>query len=225
MYRMARTSPERRTSQLVAVGCCILLAWSLGCERRQINQPESGTGQTVPFHADSQAFEGDGATPALPPDTKMPNGKPFHTGSHALILPAGTLLTVQLQRPLSADRAHPGDTFSASVATPLAMDGSNIVDFGTPVTGRVESVRLDDADQFAPRAYFRLTLSSITLKGESVAIQTSSLFTPTVQPPKVSSRLAVTRIQKGRELTFRLTAPLDIDWLSRQDSEARPVTY
>ena len=65
--------------------------------------------------------------------------------------------------------------------------------------------------------YFELTLDAITVAGKPVALQTSSLFARgTIQPSNISSgssniRSNSIRVQKGRRLTFRLTAPLIFD--------------
>jgi hypothetical protein len=123
-------------------------------------------------------------------------------------LPAGTLLTVQLEDSLSTAQARAGDVFAASVAAPLAIDRDILVQAGTAVTGRVESAQsLAVRPGLVPGSgYFRLTLSSITVSGKEVALQTASLFAKGTF--RTSQGVGV---RKGHRLTFRLTAPITLD--------------
>jgi hypothetical protein len=206
---------ENRERPAALVGFCLLvsLGLNLGCARSEplhrSDVSSTSSGQNLPFHADTdQGFASDGTLPAAAPNPKQPASLPFQAGSHRRILPAGTLLTVQLENSLSTAKVRAGDVFRASVAAPLTIERDTFVERGTTITGRVESVRsLADHPGLVPGAgYFRLTLSSITVQGKQFALQTSSLFARgTVDP---SEGIAV---PKGRRLTFRLTAPVTFD--------------
>jgi len=59
-----------------------------------------------------------------------------------LVLPAGTLMSIRVNQPLSTDRNQPGDGFSAILQQPLVAGGYIIAARGQSVLGRVtESVR------------------------------------------------------------------------------------
>jgi len=99
------------------------------------------------------------------------------------------------------------------------MDGDTLIERGTSVSGRVESAQSQaDRPGLVPGpGYFRLTLNAITVEGRQLPLQTSSLFARG-QPPNLSSsgnrsdlRADGVQVQKGRRLTFRLTAPLTVD--------------
>lgn len=122
-------------------------------------------------------------------------------GSHAHVLPSGTLLTVQLESPLSTADVRDGDTFTASVAAPLAIDGDPLIERGAVATGHVESVRAH-----AGSGYFQLKLSTIAVEGRQLSLQTSSLFAQAT-----SQHQDGVRVQKGRRLTFRLTSPVTLN--------------
>jgi hypothetical protein len=108
---------------------------------------------------------------------------------------------VELVDALSTAKVRAGDTFMASVAAPLAIEGDALIERGTTATGHVESVRSQ-----AGSGYFQLTLSAITVEGRPLALQTSSLFARgTLQQPEG------VRVQKGRRLTFRLTSPVTLN--------------
>lgn len=202
---------DRNQGRLRALAVLYLvLSVSVGCGRHLSSSAGSAAGQTLPFHT-SQTNDGEGAVPAVPPDGETTNATPFHATPSA-VLPAGTLLTVRLPYLLSANQVQPGDAFSASVAAPFTVAGKTLVKRGAPVVGRIESVRLDDSDPQAPRGYFRLTLESINIGGKDIAVQTLSLYTrATVMQSKMPSRPASFRIQQGRHLTFRLTAPVTLE--------------
>lgn len=206
MNAMAKLPRSRPVLGMV----CLALSLSLtqSCARSEPQSSDSApavAGQKLPFHpATDRASAGDGAHPAVSPasnarDPRMSSALPF--ASHAHILPAGTLLTVQLENSLSTANVREGDTFTASVAAPLTIDGDPMIERGAVATGRVESVRSQ-----AGSGYFRLTLNAIAVEGRQLALQTSSLFTRgTSQPPDEVS------VQKGRRLTFRLTSPLTLN--------------
>jgi hypothetical protein len=161
---------------------------------------------------------------------------PFRSASHPHILPSGTLLTVQLEESLSTTTVHAGDAFTASVAAPLSVDGDTLIERGTALTGRIESAQspADHPGLVSGSGYFRLTLNAITVEGRQLAIRTSSLFARgTSQPSKLPSpgsppdlRSDGLQVQKGRRLTFRLTAPLTLDnpnsMANRQSSGSIP---
>jgi hypothetical protein len=206
------THDRHRGRHWVLAPFCFVLILSVACGHHLSNSTGSAVGQTLPFHGASQTNDGDGVVPAVPPDDKLANVAPFHLTPSSDVLPAGTLLTVRLPYLLSANQVQPGDAFSASVATPFTSAGKTLVERGTPVVGRIESVRLDDTNPEAPRGYFRLTLKSINIGGKDVAVRTLSLYTrATVMPSKVPSRPATFRILRGRHLTFRLTAPVVLE--------------
>ena len=181
---------------------CLALALSLGCGHSQpLHRDETGltaSNQKLPFHSEAaQTATGDEAHPPVLPEPKSA-GLPF--GSHARILPSGTLLTVQLENTLSAAKARAGDTFLASMAAPLAVEGDSLIGRGTAATGHIESVRSQ-----AGSGYFQLTLNAITIEGKAIVLQTSSLFAKGTL--RDSDEFLV---QKGRRLTFRLTSPVTL---------------
>jgi hypothetical protein len=148
-------------------------------------------------------------------------------------VPAGTLVTVQLERSLVPSKVRAGDPFTASVAGPLIIDGDTLVERGTSVSGRVESAQTPEnragrgLGPGSSLGYIRLSLTAITVEGRQLALQTSSLFAKgAVQPIGLASGERSDPggvILKGRPLTFRLTAPLTLGETSsvadRQDPE------
>jgi hypothetical protein len=210
------------------------LSLNQGCARPEplhpTNAASSASEQNLPFYPDAgQSSASEGARPRLQdhdnvsadPKQATGTGLPFHRGSRPSVLPSGTLLTVQLEDSLSTAKVRAGDVFTASVAAPLTIGGETLIARGAAVAGRVESAQLqpDRPGRVSASGYFRLTLKAITVDGRQLALQTSSLFARgTSQPWNVSSsgspsdpRPDGVLVQKGRRLTFRLTAPVTLD--------------
>ncbi|MGD1023955.1 MAG: hypothetical protein ABR880_14310 [Candidatus Sulfotelmatobacter sp.] len=175
--------------------------------------------QNLPFHQNPDHATDDSAHPEVPADRSSSSSTPFRTGSHsnAHSLPAGTLITVRLDSSLPISRVRAGDTFSASLAGPVTMDGDTAIERGTPVSGCVESAQpaVDRPGLSPDPGFLRLTLKTVTVDGSTLALQTSSLFAKGTLQPMVGSvadgSSAGSRgfwVQKGRRLTFRLTAPV-----------------
>jgi len=194
---------------------CLAVSLAQGCGRPNAfhgtetgaSSPSSNTDQTLPFHQNpDHASEADNARPAVPPDRQWDGGTPFHSLAHARSLPAGMLITIQMESSLSTAHVSVGDPFTASVAGPLTVDGDILVERGTPVSGRVESAQPPaDRPGLSPDpGYVRLTLNTITVDGRALVLQTSSLFA------RGTSQSSDFRVRKGRRLTFRLTAPVTL---------------
>lgn len=159
------------------------LVMNQGCARpeplRATTANSAAGAQKLPFHSDGDSGSAtDSPLVANSTDPKLAGSVPFRSGSSGRMLPAGTLLTVQLDSSLSADTDGAGDVFTASVAAPLTIDGDTLVKSGTAVTGRIESIQSPTAPPglVSGTGYFQLTLSRIAIDGRQLAVQTSSLF-------------------------------------------------
>lgn len=193
----------------------LALLWAGACARPnelRNSSNASPAGQTqVPFHdsddqagrpADSSAAQDNGPSAA---------NLPFHDPQN---LPAGTLLTVRLNAPISSDNPAANATFEAVVDQPVVIDGNKLIPRGAGVSGRVESARTSNLKR--NRGYVRLVLESIHLSGASLPVQTTSLFVRGsaadaqigLKVPSGAPSATGIRLEKGRLLTFRLTEPV-----------------
>jgi hypothetical protein len=98
---------------------------------------------------------------------------PF-TENKPVVIPASTAIYVRLQQSLSSRTAQPGEKFSAVLDEPLVVDDQTVAPKGAPVEGRVVVAR--DSGRLHNSGYLRITLSSITVNGKSVPLQTNSMF-------------------------------------------------
>jgi len=183
----------------------VLLA--MACSR-----PELRSGKTTPADQHQAPFQGSASavgSPHLEPAARnqtasAESGLPFRESQS---LPAGTLLTVRLKNPVSADNTGTTELFAAVVDEPVLIEGSTMLPRGAGVAGRVESASASKIKR--DRGYVRLKLDSIDLAGQQFPIQTASLFVrskdETTQPADRGALLQVVRLEGGRRLTFRLT--------------------
>ena len=98
---------------------------------------------------------------------------PFVEGK-ALVVPANTAIYVRLQQSISSATAQSGQNFSAELDEPLVVEGQTLAPIGAAVTGKVVAAR--ESGHMHNAGYLRITLSSITLNGKTVALQTNSVF-------------------------------------------------
>ena len=110
---------------------------------------------------------------AQPPSGDNGGAPPF-AASHAVDVPKGTPIYVRLQHSISSSSAQAGQEFSAVLDEPLMINGQTLAAAGTQINGRVVAAR--KSGHLHNAGYLRLTLSSITLGGKDVPIQTTSMF-------------------------------------------------
>jgi len=100
--------------------------------------------------------------------------------SKALIVPAGTVLTVRLGQAVGSKISTAGQTFTATLATPVSVDGKTAIPAGATASGTVVDAK--PLGRFKGGASLELRLTSITVNGSDQSISTS----------------AVTRSEKGK---------------------------
>jgi hypothetical protein len=91
-----------------------------------------------------------------------------------VVIPAGAPIYVRLQQSLSSSTAQAGQSFSAVLDEALTVENRPVVPQGTAVTGKVVTAR--ESGRLHNSGYLRITLSSITLNGKSVPLETNSVF-------------------------------------------------
>ena len=94
-------------------------------------------------------------------------------GSKQVTLPAGTAVTVRLASAVGSKLSAKGDHFSATVATPVQVDGKVVLPAGAEALGRV--VEAVPQGRFKGAAALRLVLETVTANNNSYDVQTSSV--------------------------------------------------
>jgi hypothetical protein len=144
----------------------LALSLAVGCEK-QTGVPSddpaaSATAedpQKPPFDHEAQS-EGNSPSPSLVPTVAK--------------LPAGTPITIRLERAVSSASAHAGDRFQGVLDEPIVIEGQTVAPRGAAVTGRVLAAK--SSGRLHDPGYLRIALASLEIGGKPVAIETSSIF-------------------------------------------------
>ena len=92
-----------------------------------------------------------------------------------LVIPADTVIAVVLDESISSKTNKPGDKFTATVESPVEVDGKVAIPKGARAEGVVSEAKA--AGRFKGGAVLSLTLRSVTVHGKDYEIQTSSATT------------------------------------------------
>jgi hypothetical protein len=103
-------------------------------------------------------------------DPATPQG-PVPAQPEMVTLPAGTLLLVRTETPVSSSDS-PGKRFGARLETGLAANGRVIANAGTKVYGRVE--QSEQAGRLAGKSALHLSLTELNINGQVHPIVTSN---------------------------------------------------
>jgi hypothetical protein len=90
-----------------------------------------------------------------------------------LVVPAGAVITVRLGQSLGSKTSQAGENFSATVATPVEVDGKTAIPAGASASGTVVDAK--PLGRFKGGAALEVRLDSVNINGTDHPIQTSSL--------------------------------------------------
>ena len=115
------------------------------------------------------------AQEAQPPDTvvasdpspSVPTTQPV---SEKVTIPAGTTLAIRLVDSIDSETAQPGQTFHATLDSPLAVDGDTVIPSGYSVEGHIVDVK--SAGKFAGQSQLILRLDRIAVGSKYYNLQT-----------------------------------------------------
>ncbi len=88
-------------------------------------------------------------------------------------IPAGTHIRVKLDQAVGSKISQSGDSFSATVADPIVVDGRTLVASGAAASGTVVSAR--SLGRFKGQASLSLRLDTIRAEGRSYQVATSTV--------------------------------------------------
>jgi hypothetical protein len=108
--------------------------------------------------------------PAATPAPVVPATPPPPPPPQKVTIPTGTALAVRLVDAIDSEKNQTGDTFHATLNTPLTINGDVVVPSGSDVQGHLADVK--SAGKFAGQSQVVLQLDSITSGGNMYNIQT-----------------------------------------------------
>ena len=154
-----------------------------GC--RKTNQQSSATPQNpVPTDQAAQqpqqpAGEPAATNPAAIP-AQAPAGAPAQAAAPApppppaaLVIPAGTRIRISLAQTLSSKTSQAGDSFSASVLTPVVIDGTTVIRRGASASGTV--IEAKSLGRFKGHAVLAIRLDAVRADGRTYPVATSTV--------------------------------------------------
>jgi hypothetical protein len=111
---------------------------------------------------------GGGAMNSSAPSSAAPAPEP-----QPVIVPAGTTLTVRLGESVGSKISSPGQSFSATLASAVRVDGNEVIPAGASARGTVVDAKA--LGRFKGGASLELRLTSITVNGSERTIETSAV--------------------------------------------------
>ena len=148
--------------------CLLFICFSFACSNKNSDQnanPAANSAQTSAPPASSET--GNGAAATTPPASSAAAAP----APAPVVIPAGTPITVRTQNSLSSATAQSGDSFSATLAEPIRVDGKEVVPSGARAEGTVAEAHARGKIKGA--ASLRLELTRITINGTGYPIHTS----------------------------------------------------
>jgi hypothetical protein len=121
-------------------------------------EPPASTAPMQDSHpAPAQSVAPAAAAPAPPPPPRK------------VTIPSGTNLSIRLVDEIDSETAQPGQSFKATLDSPLSVDGDIVIPAGHDVQGHVVDVK--SAGKFAGKSELVLELNRISVGGKSYSIQ------------------------------------------------------
>lgn len=90
-----------------------------------------------------------------------------------VVIPAGTTLTVRLGEAVGSKISSPGQSFTATLATPVDVGGKTIIPSGAAARGVVTDAK--PLGRFKGGAVLQIKLNSVTVNGAEHSIETSAV--------------------------------------------------
>jgi len=135
-----------------------------GCSNQATKQAEEGEATTEPNKV------------APPKETKEAETAKSVTESTKVTpatmlvtVPKGTSISAAIGQTLASKKNHAGDSFAASLSTPVKVGGKIVIPKGAHVTGRVLAVRKKGPAELS------VALASVEIQGKSYALKTNSI--------------------------------------------------
>lgn len=134
-----------------------------GCNKNS-NQPASGS-------SNATAQQPAGNPPAPPADQTAQNQTPPPPAQ--ISIPAGTRVRVRLDEDLGSKISTPGQSFAATVADDVVVDGQTVIPRGSRAVGTVMDAR--PLGRFKGGAVLELRLERVKIDGGSYPVATSTM--------------------------------------------------
>ena len=207
---MFQSQFSRKLGFALAVAGLIAFAGCSGQQDEQATNQAPKANQpakTAPKAAAVKPAVAKGESPKAAPAVSTKAAPP---AGPVVTVPKGTQLTAVVDQTLRSTKTHEGDTFAASLAAPVKIDGKTVLPKGAHVTGKVVHVKKDE---------LKVELASVTLHGKSYDLQTNTRRPSDKVKIKASDKNADKSKEKKTdnstlasktELMFKLSKPVTV---------------
>ena len=160
-------------SRSLAIALAIYLSLVLlGCSKTPSTDSANNPNSNNPNSTDTNS--GGGAGGAMSSDkgqtAKTEKAKPEAAPA---VIPAGAVITVRLGESVGSKISQPGQSFSATVASPVEREGKVLIPAGASATGTVVDAK--PLGRFKGGAALELRLTSIHIHGTDRPVETSAM--------------------------------------------------
>jgi hypothetical protein len=205
---MFHSQLSRKVGLIMAVAGLALAGCSSHQEQQAANQAPKANhpAKTAPKAAVAKPAVTKGNAPKVTPVS----AKATQPAGPVITVPKGTQLTAIVDQTLRSTKTHEGDTFAASLAAPVKIEGKTVLPKGAHVTGKVAHVKKNE---------LKVELASVTLHGKSYDLQTNTRRPSDKVKAKASGKNAENSMEKKTdnsvlgaktELTFKLSKPVTV---------------
>jgi hypothetical protein len=149
-------------SRALYVLSIFLLLTLAACSKKPADTASNSAGQDMASPSNAAG----GNAMSSPAQTTAPEPQP-------VVVPAGTTLTVRLGESVGSKISTPGQSFSATLASAVTVDGNTVIRAGASARGTVVDAK--PLGRFKGGARLELRLNSITVNGTEQRIETSAI--------------------------------------------------
>jgi hypothetical protein len=187
---------------LAAAGLFALAGCSIHPETTATNQPTKAT----PVRK--------AAAPARKPKADPPkvvavSAKTTEPTGHVITVPKGTPIRAIVDQTLASDKNHKGDSFVASLSSPVKVDGKTVLPKGAHITGKVVTVKKHE---------LKVALASVVIHGKSYDLETNSLrpsdkaktTASAKSKEKAKQKIDNSKLAVNSQLTFKLSKSVTV---------------
>jgi len=163
-----------RSRGLLSVVSFLMLMTFLACSKPAGDAAANTAGQNLaaPSGAAGGSATRSSAAPGGEAARRPAEGE--GTGAQPVVVPAGTTLTVRLGQTVGSKISQPGQSFSATLSSPVEIDGYTVIPSGATARGVVVDAK--PLGKFKGGAVLELKLSSIAVNGSERSIETSAVI-------------------------------------------------
>ncbi len=154
-------------SRLALLSLCVYLALAVAC-----NKPPSDNSAANPPADDQSSASNEKASAKEGREGGSREHRAAEHKREAVVVPAGTAITVSLGSALGSKVSKPGDNFTGSVAQPVSVGGAVAIPQGANVSGTVTDAKA--LGKFAGGAVLSIRLDSVEVKGVNLPVQAST---------------------------------------------------